>query len=161
MSKRSKNKHRTPRRVDPLGGLSTIARKQVEHLPLATEQQSDIELTHWLSFDNLTKGQHPTAHDWANVTSAINLGLLLAELGYGYDEQPLLQRAQPALALCAQRGERTGIWRFNGADIECIRIALELHDEQLKLCTDADITASLKEQKKRIMRGQVYELQAA
>lgn len=165
MSKNSRLKHFSQRRqwvADPMGGLSLIGAAYVRGdnvQPLADEQVTDIKLTSWIAYANMTTNQNADVDDWAMIASSLNIALMLVEDGYGIEHQEQFNRALEGISRAWVRHQNTQKWRFDGLAINDIRDALELHDQQCALVTKGDIKRAMIAVKERIEAGHVYEIE--
>lgn len=167
MSKNSRAKHLTARRnwhADPHGGLAILNTRHImqpeNNKELDETQQQDIRIHAWQSYAAMVSGSVSTINHWAMVTTSINIALLLAEYGYGVEHQDVFIRAQEALTRCYVRGTTKHLWRFDGAGVNDLRDALELHDQQCALVTHSDIAKALREIAQRVIDGNVFEVEA-
>lgn len=81
----------------------------------------------------------------------------LCEKGVGAEYMALTKEAQEALMRAAHRGKSTGRWGFDGEGIRAVQQALELHDEQIKVASKAELLEALYALRARIDGGQVLE----
>ncbi|BBB65879.1 hypothetical protein UNDYM_1626 [Undibacterium sp. YM2] len=168
MSKKSRAKHHCARRnwnVKPAGTylfLNPALNTQSvnTNVELDVSQQQDIRMHAWQSYAAIASGSISTIDNWAMVTTSMNIALLLAEYGYGVEHQDVFVRAQEALTRCYIRGTTKHVWRFDGAGVNDVRDALELHDQQCALVTHSDIAKALREIAQRVAEGNVFEVEA-
>ena len=147
--------------VSNVGGLFVIGeaiKRSRMKFGLTLEQIVDIKFSTRLALQTMING-NSTDNDWGMIAGAINLALILSEQGYGVEHEDLFIRAQEALVRSHIRGKRTGIWRFDGAGLQDIRDAIELHEAQCDIVSIGDIEAGLNEVKNRLEQGIVFEVQ--
>jgi hypothetical protein len=156
--------------VSNVGGLFTISDAYARgdsKQEMGREQVTDIGLTAWIAYTNMTTSAKPDGDDWAIIASSLNTALMLAEDGYGIEHQEQFNRALEGICRAWLRNQKslqdTGLekWRFDGPAINDIRDALELHDQQCALVTKGDIRRALIAVRDRINAGQVYQIEAA
>ena len=138
------------RNADPLAQLRAVSRST----KLDESQKVDLGVSYWASFANLVTGEaHHEA--WNTVVCAVNISVLLTELGICADEINSLHEAQRALLRGRDRGAKTGHFRLDGDGIQSVRHAMHIHDAQLTAATQGQIKQVLATLKDRIQNGQV------
>lgn len=145
------------RKYDPTRWLArTVSRSESRRdaNPLMDGQQRDLALCYHISFENMLK--RGNEEDWYVLASAMNVALVLAERGYGEEFIPEIKHAMEALMAVKYRADRTGQWAFDGAGIQAMRIAIDLHDQQCALANRGEIKAALKAIVKRANEGVMY-----
>lgn len=142
-NKRPRKQYR-PRPVNP----SAIVDAFAAHLPMATDKQQDVSLVAHQSLTALTSGKG-TEFDSDALAVAMNLSMLLTEIGVGREYQAVAIAGQEAVARCKARAERSGKWGLDGPGIAAIEHALELHDQQVEIATQAQMSAALREMRRR------------
>lgn len=152
------SKSKKPRRkYDPTRFVSRIvssAEKRRDANPLTDDQQRDLGLAYHIAFENMLK--RGSEEDWYVLAGTMNVALVLAEKGYGEEFIPEVKAAMEALMDCKYRADRTKRWAFDGAGIQAMRTALELHDQQCALATRAEIKTVLQAIVKRANEGHMY-----
>ncbi|TCS37456.1 hypothetical protein EDC30_104260 [Paucimonas lemoignei] len=128
--------------------------------PLEDENAGDLSTAYWLSLENMVRGAS-TEEDWSMVTFALNIGLILCEFGIGTEYEQHFITALDGAFRCKLRADRTAAWRFDGEALGLIRLALEVHDEQIKLATKDELRTALLEVRRRVEEGNVYHAAAA
>lgn len=159
MSKRAKAKRVSPyrqRAIDPMGGLRTLNGRQ----PMSANQLTDLSVGHWLAFDNMIKNPS-TGYDFNIVSGSINMSIVMAEHGIEEGAIDILTRARDASKRTQERGEKTDIWRYDGADIDTIRTALSIHDQQITQVTQGQMVKVINDVRDRVERGHVINEVAA
>lgn len=86
----------------------------------------------------LTQGRG-TKDDWEKVAEAVNVGLVLCEMGYGLEFKQDLIDAQIAMTLLRDRYRETGKLIFRPEDMVAVNEALSLHDQQIDLASVFDV----------------------
>ncbi|MBR8182124.1 hypothetical protein KDW54_06900 [Burkholderia ambifaria] len=127
---------------------------RIDANPLMDGQQRDLALCYHISFENMLK--RGNEEDWYVLASAMNVALVLAERGYGEEFIPEIKHAMESLMAVKYRADRTGQWAFDGAGIQAMRIAIDLHDQQCALANRGEIKAALKAIVKRANEGHMY-----
>ena len=160
--KPKRNKTYRPKPVSLGGGLIAIDKHhQVEALqqPIPAEHATDLLIAYWLAFDQMLTGAS-SEETWCTVVCSLNVALILAERGTGTEYEPYIIRALEGAFRASVRARRTNTWRFDGEAITDIRQALEVHDEQVKAASKAQMRDALMEVHRRINKGNVYQVAA-
>lgn len=128
--------------------------------PLDVDQVRTISLAYHEAMQRICRGQ---GDDQAACTLivAANVGLLLAERGYGdADNLATIVTAQQHLAVLRQRGLTTGRWRFTGPAMSAVNALLCLHDQQMAQpdLTERQLHAVMREVHARMQGGHVIEV---
>lgn len=159
-AKRKKKYH--PRPVHQAGGLVALAqigaRGELASC-LRDDQQTDLGVAYWLSLENLARGSADEEH-WSCVVCALNIGMALSETVIGQEYEPDFVKALDGLFRAKIRSKRTGNFRLDGDALRDVKLALEIHDAQVKEVTKAELTAALHTVRKRIDEGNVYREEA-
>ncbi|MDN7700043.1 hypothetical protein QZM15_16355 [Burkholderia sp. AU44665] len=145
------------RKYDPTRWLArsvSRAENRRDANPLKDDQQRDLALCYHISFENMLK--RGNEEDWYVLAATMNVALVLAEQGYGAEYIPEIKSAMESLMDLKYRADRTGQWAFDGAGIQHMRIALELHDQQCALANRGEIKKALKAIVKRANEGHMY-----
>lgn len=159
MSKRAKQKRTSPfrqRAIDPLGGLRTLSDRQ----PMSDNQLTDLSVGHWLAFDNMTRNAS-TAYDFNIIAGSVNMSIVIAEHGIEEDAIDIFTRARDASMRTQKRGEDKDIWRYDGADIDTIRTALSIHDQQIAQITQGQMVKVINDVRDRVESGHICNEVAA
>lgn len=146
-SAKPKKKYR-PRPIiqDPIRYVTALVRPAPEAARLKTKIGIHLAMT------NITKGEG-TKDDWQEVANALNLSVILAEMGYGKDYVPLIVEAQGSMVLVRDRLKATGKAILRGVEMRAINEALAVHDEQIDLATVKDIEKALFAIEKALAQG--------
>jgi len=92
---------------------------------------------------NLVQGRG-TKEDWQEVANGLNVGLALAEMGYGKEFVPDIVKAQGAMALLRDQGKSTGRFIFRGEEMQAVNTGLDLHDQQIELAPVKDFEQAIR-----------------
>lgn len=122
--------------------------------PLKDDQQRDLALCYHISFENMLK--RGNEEDWYVLAATMNVALLLAEQGYGEEFIPEIKDAMESLMAVKYRADRTGHWAFDGAGIQHMRVAIDLHDQQCAIANRGEIKKALKAIVERATAGHMY-----
>ncbi|ARK86069.1 hypothetical protein [Burkholderia pseudomallei] len=145
------------RKYDPtrwLTRISTNVERRRDANPLTDDQQRDLGLAYHISFENMLR--RGNEEDWYVLASSLNVALVLAEQGYGEEFIPEIKAAMESLMDVKYRADRTGQWAFDGAGIQNMRVAIDLHDQQCALANRGEIKTALKAIVKRANEGHMY-----
>jgi hypothetical protein len=150
------------RPVMPWGGLGIIADRAMaaqDQQTMHTDDQVDLNIAYWLAMNTMLTGAS-TEQDWSVVVCALNIALILTERGLGAEFEPYMVKALTGAFRAKIRGDRTGVWRFDGEAINDIRAALEIHDEQVKIANRLELREAILEVYRRIDVKNVFEVAA-
>lgn len=101
---------------------------------------------------NLTQGRGTQA-DWQEVANGLNVGLALAEMGYGKEFVPDLAKAQGAMALLRDRGKATGRFVFRAEEMQAVNTGLDLHDQQIELAPIKSFELAIRAVERALAQG--------
>jgi hypothetical protein len=158
LREKMRRRHRKHQPVLAMSGLDLLAAKRAaaqDALPITEEDQTDLSLAYRLSFEMMLTGDSTEEH-WSTVVCSLNTALVLAERTAGTNHEEYLVRALDGAWRARERAQKTGVWRFDGPAINDIRIAFEIHEEQIQFCNRQQIRAALQEVSDRIVRGNTY-----
>lgn len=156
--KPKRNKRYVPRPVTQHGGLIAVARihaRAEEVVPLRDDQLTDLGVAYWLSLENLRTGA-ATEEAWSCIVSALNIGVVLCELGVGPEHELAFVAALDGAFRAKLRSAKSGTFRLDGEAMRDIEAAFQIHDEQMKLATRAEVTQAMRTVHARIESGNVY-----
>ena len=139
-------------------GLNLIHKVIYRGEPLAEDQITDLGLANWIAYDRMVKGDS-TEYDWNAVTGALNMGMVLCERGIGKEYSDIFKNALDGTFRAKLRGLHKGIWRYDGDAIAAIKTALEVHDEQCKLISRAEMIDTIQNVMTRIEQGNIYKVE--
>lgn len=140
-----------------LARTQAAQQKRLDAAPLLPDQQRDLGLNVWLSFELMTKGGSEIA--WHNLASTLNIAMRLAEVGIGAEYLSDITKAQDALVRIDYRQRRTGSWAFDAEGMAAVQAALEIHDEQMKLAERGEVRSAINEVNKRLKSGDVLQME--
>ena len=150
--KSRKHKKYTSRPVD----AGAIDRAIVNGQLLGDTQVSDIILHARLAFEVMRKGKS-SEENWVTVACAMNMACVFCEIGIGADYRPDLVAALEACWRVKLRAVKTGSWVFDGAGMQAVAFALDLHDEQIKIATCGQVKFAIEEIRRRVLADEVYK----
>lgn len=137
MRKKSKYKPR-PINTDNmnwvLSGMRTVADLPVAGTALLTRNHA--------SLDEILHGRGDSGHVDVLI-SALNMAETLCFMGIGSDWLDELLEAQNALNSMATRGVSGKKFLFTGTEMQLVKVAIAVHDEQLKVCTVKQLEKAL------------------
>ncbi|KWI50287.1 hypothetical protein WT72_24250 [Burkholderia pseudomultivorans] len=141
-----------PRVVRRTAGLDVLERRT----PMDRGQKTDLGIAYYMALNEMTNGRGTEEH-WSTVTCALNLALVIAETGPGFDGIGIIKSALAGAVRSRDRARRTGKWGFDGDALIDVRIALETHDAQMATVSKAAILKALGEVHRRIDAGDVFK----
>jgi hypothetical protein len=142
-SKRPRKAYR-PKPINPSALVDALASRQ----PMERGKQQDVSIVAHQAMRALVSGEG-TEFDVEHLAVATNLSMLLTELGVGREYLAVAIAGQEAVVRCRARAERTGKWGLDGPAIAAIDLALELHDQQVEIATQAQMSAAIREMHRR------------
>lgn len=157
--KKPRNKKYRPKPVTQHGGLIAVARvhaRAEETAPLRDEQLTDLGVAYWVSLEQLRTGD-AIEEAWSCVACALNIGIVLCELEVGKEYEELFVAALDGAFRAKIRSKRTGNFRLDGDAMRDIEKAFEVHDEQMKIATRAEVTRAMNTVHDRMAAGNIYQ----
>lgn len=144
------------RHVDPTAGLRVLGMART----LSRSEQAALSVVYWAALDEMAQGRGDETH-FDSLAGAVNLALVLAErAGNNTEAIALIQAAQDALMRARSRNETFGRFGFDGQGYSAVQTALDLHDQQLALCTGKQMIDAMNEAIRRMHAGDVLEVSA-
>lgn len=119
-----------------------------------------VELAYHLALEEMRKGRG-TDTGMNQLAYALNLSLVLCELGFGPEQEACIHRAQECLVRMGAAGRRGGRWSVDDEMYRAIGPALEVHDQQVESATQADIRIAEETIKARLAAGDVVRVEEA
>lgn len=117
--------------------------------PATEDAQTKLKVgLHW-SMAKITKGEGDTT-DWQNVSDALNVSMVLCEMGLGKEYLPELETAMYAMVDLRDRYKKTGRMVLKALEMQAINLGLELHDEQIAVAPVKDMELALAEVQRRL-----------
>ena len=121
------------------------------------EQQVDLGLAYRFAFQSLRTGTGKE-EDFHTLACALNIALVLAEMGFVGEAVDDIKAAQAGLIRCMSRSQRLQKWGLDGDAMTAIASALAVHDHQLTIVSQHNLELAIKEVHKRMSNGQVMEV---
>ena len=127
---------------------------RVEASPLTDGQRLDLGLAYHLSFEAMLRGG--TEEAWHAIAATLNIALILTERGFGVEFENEIKAAMRALMRTKYRQQETGSWALDGDGIAALRVALAIHDEQVRIAERSEIRQAINEVYRRVQSGDTY-----
>ena len=124
-------------------------------LPMLEHDRLEVLTSYELAIMAMTLG-YGSEDSMDFIVTALNIALVLAEMGHRPDMLETIEDAQQGVFTAASRGLATGRWGFNGPDIQPIRAAIAVHGEQLKTASKRDIDGAIEVIRYRQNNGIAY-----
>ena len=152
----------TPRSITAIATVAPAIDRinDLPGLPMTGHKRAEIETGYELAYLNMTRGAG-SAESMDFIVTALNVAMVLAEMGFAPEYLELIVRAQEGAFRTVTRGLAGGRWAFNGADIALIREALDVHSAQLEVAAKRDIKGALAMVEHRKKIGVVYSTEPA
>lgn len=126
--------------------------------PIPAERASTIGMAcHW-ALKSLEEGNGSDG-DMSQVAYAVNLAMMLCELGVGAEFIEYVREAQDCLAVAGAVSKRKGYWVIDEKSVRAIDLALHLHDQQIQMASQAQIGAAERAIKVRLEAGNVIRVE--
>lgn len=148
---RKRGKHFV-RRLDPTAGFRAIA---MQH-GLDQTQQNDLGVALRVSLEALRTGR-ATEQEFHTVAACVNVALVLCERDTGAEYMQFVKDAQAGLLRLRKRGKETGRWVLDGPAYVSVANCVDLHEAQLATIPRIAAAEAMREVKRRIERGDVFE----
>ncbi len=88
--------------------------------------------------------------DWDYVCTALNVAVVLAEMGIGDEYLEDIKQAMMAHAACGKRHYNGGRFGYTGEQLTAVNKALEIHDAQVDTATVAEMEKAHMEVHRRL-----------
>ncbi len=160
--KKQRKKSYKPRPVNCVAAFAVIDllhaeahAAEVAKRPLSSSQVADLGVGYWLAFDDMTQGR-ACAEKWAVVAGALNIALVLTDMGIGDAYQSWVVAALEGAFRAKVRADKSGTWGYDGEAISDIKDAFEVYDAQLNRATQDEMRKAVAEVYRRIEAGEHY-----
>jgi hypothetical protein len=151
-------KSKKPRRpYDPARWINravTANEQRMDAKPLALNRQNDIALGHHLSFEALMRC--PTSEAWYDLAGNLNMALVLCEQGFGGEYIDDIKGAMGGMMRAMRRAETTGSYALDAEAIKLLKVALQIHDQQLAVAERSELRKAAQTIVSRVNSGDVY-----
>lgn len=134
---------------DPIGYFAKVP---VEH-------RVTIDTRNHMSLERILKGEG-TIPDWDEVTAALNMGIVLDLQVYGGEYNAVFRSASDAHATCGLR-IKDGRALYTGPEMVAVKLALEIHDQQMLQATTKEIDTAIREAHRLFKAGHLNAVQKA
>ena len=151
----ARNKKYRPKPKNDTGGLAVLMSRYQQHTPMMPDQITDLSIAYRLSFDCMTSGRGFESH-WCNCVTALNIGLVLCENGFGQEHEQTFAAALDGAFRARVRAKEKQVWGFDGDAMNAIKKAFAVHEVQLECVTQAELIEAMRVVRKRIEDGNVY-----
>jgi len=120
---------------------------------------AELALTNHAAMEALRMGE-ATQADMQDLANMINVMEALTEVNpaFGEDYSAEIEAAQAAMVSLAARCKQRGVFTCTAAELDALRVAIELHDAQLEIATVNDIAEAMKIIKNVVSSGKSTHL---
>lgn len=139
---------------DRFGGVRLLGSRA----PFEGGTQTAIALKNHFALKALRDGS-ATDYNMARLGHALNVGLVLCELGVEGEHLATMQAAQSALLGAASRSRAAGRWTVSDGEFHAICGGLQAHDAQLERASVKEIAAAESEITRRVACGDAVHTQ--
>lgn len=136
---------------------NAVMRILSKNKPMDNSHQLNVGLAYYEAFKSLCS-LDAKEEDFHTLAFAINISLILIEMGYGEEWIDQIKAAQAGLMRCLKRSIDSGKWGLDGDAMTALRIGMELQDEQLKIAKQPEIAQALKILQERVANNQLLEI---
>jgi len=136
------------------------AARRIPDQPMTRGDALEVEAYSEFAYLNMVQGQG-SDESWNMLAVAMNVAMVLAEMGLGEDHTEEIRTALDGLFAAKVRGERTGRWGFDGPAIVSVRRGLDVHIAQLEVATRREIDQARATVQQRVKEGLTYEVAPA
>lgn len=124
--------------------------------PVDDSRIDRLEIGIRTSLDAFTKGVADKAH-FDTLASTVDLSMMIDKTIFGGVFFDHINHARDAMIRCRERFARTGKLGLDGEGLNAIKAAIEIHAEQLKQVTGAELLKFLKTREQHIRSGNYYK----
>ena len=120
---------------------------------------ADLALSNHTAMDVLRQGE-ATMVDMKVLADMLNVMEALTEVNpaFGEDYSAEIEAAQAAMMSLVARCKERGVFTCTAAELDALRVAIELHDAQLEIATVNDIAEAMKNIKSVVSSGKATHL---
>jgi hypothetical protein len=120
---------------------SPFVRAFASKVALSPARLHTLAIGHHMSLQAVRDGRGTDA-DMGRLAEALNVAMVLSDRGFGRDELPNIKAAQRELVDAEGPSRKAGRWILSERAYHAVGDALEIHDQQLELATEADVQAA-------------------
>lgn len=154
MRKRSKYRPRE-KLTDPVAYVVRGCRPLADQV----ETKRNLLAKNHAAMDELVHGRGNGEHA-AVVINALNITEALTRVRpeFGADWLVEVNQALDAIFVMANRGNATGRFVFTATELAAVNLAMEIHDQQLEVCSIIEMERALRDVEKVIASGRVRKI---
>jgi hypothetical protein len=113
-----------------------------------------VKIINHSAMTQLTRGLG-TRHDWDYISTALNIAIVLAELGVGHEYLEQIKNAMWCHAQCGKRFYTHGKVGYSGPELSVVNLALEVHDAQVDAATVGEMEKAHIEVSRRLRNNNI------
>jgi len=152
MRKRGAKIHHARRDASP------FVRAFAAQIPLSASRIQKLAIGHHMALRAVHEGRGTDA-DMGRLAEALNVAMVLCDRGFGRDEIAIIKAAQGELVAAEGPSRQVGRWFLSDRAYNAICTALEIHDQQLELATEAEVQGASFTVKSLAAAGEVIRFQ--
>lgn len=133
-NKPKRNKTYKPRPII----LNAIEFVRGGYKPVRQENLQKLALNNHGAMAAIAEGRGDLEH-WKQLTGAVNIALIMCEMGIAPEYLPLANLAQDALVAMGKRNLQIGRWVFKADELKVLNELFEVHEAQLAAARVIDI----------------------
>jgi hypothetical protein len=143
--KKVRNKKYVPKPVN----INTIDRVISGFVKIGGSHLQTLLIKNHAALANMTAGRG-TKKDFDLLAGAVNMAVVMSELGTGEQYAKIIMSGQDALHSCGKRFIMHGKFAFTGDELRAINDAMDVHDAQLAASRAFDVEAAYNEIHRRL-----------
>lgn len=120
---------------------SPFVRAFAAKVALSPARIHTLAIGHHMALQAAREGRGTNA-DMGRLAEALNVAMVLSDCGFGREEMASIKAAQRELVAAEGPSRKAGQWILSENAQQAIGEALEIHDQQLELATEADVQAA-------------------
>lgn len=150
---KKRNKKYTPKKINATAHLLAIQGVK----PISIDDQRKLFKSGLRALNAMQYGVNVTTSDFTTLCDVLNVSLLLTESGIGREYLPELYKAQDGMYRARCRYKETGRLGFDAEALTDIKLAFEIHQAQIEICTYKQFNDAFNIQAARILQGKTYQ----
>lgn len=116
---------------------------------LTQEDANRLKFIGYQALDTIARGAGGYAQ-FDCVNMAVSVCTVLAEKGYGKEHIDVCKEAIDAIRRMGDRAGKAGKYALDGDGLKAVRLCLDLHQQQIDLCTRLTLSDAIFEVEKRL-----------
>lgn len=148
---RKRNKKYTPKPVNPVAIYTTINLSK----PVTDEQKATLHEEIDRALIAITLG-NAGKYEFDVLASTVDLSMMMSQNLFERAYWDEINQARNAMIRCRERYGKTGRIALDGKGLNALKFVIEMHTEQLKQVTGAEVIAFMRKRDIEIRKGNFY-----